>query len=92
MTAEERGEQLCQALTQALMGRSLLTGIAVPMITQAIKNAVDAAQDDERALFDEKYIAGIAAECEACAKLADRGQADFVAAAIRSRATIRSRK
>ena len=40
MTPREKAEKLAQELTQALMGRSLLTDIAVPMITHTIEEAV----------------------------------------------------
>jgi len=71
MTVEERGEQLCQELTQVLMGHSLITGIAVPMITQAIKCAVEEANGQVITDLEAAIDIAVAEEREACAKIVD---------------------
>ena len=53
MTPEARAEQLLHQLTAALMGRSLLTDIAMPLIIQAIKDAVEEEKEACAKVVDE---------------------------------------
>lgn len=81
MTPEERAREICEALEAEMRRLGVITTAHYPMGTERIAAAIRAAVEEERHLVlaharptmeHEAIRAAVAAEREACARVADR--------------------